>query len=374
MLHLKIHRRTAEGGRCGVLVTPHGTVRTPAFMPVGTYGSVRGVQPPELESAGVEILLANSYHLALRPGAETIRKLGGLHRFMGWDRPILTDSGGYQLFSLAEHVKVEETGAVFRSHLDGARFEMTPERSVEIQDQLGVDIAMMFDALTGDAADRDQAAQSAARTLRWAERTRVAVDRLGENTGTSYFAIMQGGLFEDLREENAKALAELDFPGYAVGGLSVGEEREDTMRTARHAAPLLPPDKPRYMMGMGTPEDLVELCGWGYDLFDCVIPTRNGRNSTVFASGGTLALRNAKHAEDPRPIDESCDCAACARFSRAYLHHLAKRREMLAGVLASIHNIRYYQRLMSEIRGALENDAYEEFRAEFARRRAGGQR
>jgi queuine tRNA-ribosyltransferase len=365
MLNFKVLKRSSGGGRRGQLGTLHGSVETPAFMPVGTYGAVRGVAPWELEKAGTQILLANSYHLALRPGAETISNLGGLHRFMGWNRPILTDSGGYQLFSLAQHVKVSERGAVFRSHLDGSRFEMTPERSVEIQHLLGVDIGMMFDALTGDAGDRKSAADCAARTLRWAERTQAARELLGDRTSTSYFAIMQGGLFEDLRSDNAGALTEMDFPGYAVGGLSVGEAREDTMRMGRYAVGLLPEDKPRYMMGMGTPRDLVELCGSGYDLFDCVIPTRNGRNNSVFVRGGTLALRNAVHAEDNRPVSESCECETCNRFSRAYLHHLAKRKEMLAGILASIHNIHFYQRLMSDIRSALEDDRYEAFQRDF---------
>lgn len=367
MLNFKVLRTTAGGGRRGRLDTPHGRVETPAFMPVGTYGAVRGILPWELEQAGSEIVLANSYHLALRPGAETIRNLGGLHRFMGWNRPILTDSGGYQLFSLAEHVKIAEQGAVFRSHLDGALFEMTPERSVEIQHLLGVDIGMMFDALTGEAGDRQAAADSAARTLRWAERTKYAAERLSGQTSTSWFAIMQGGLFEDLREENAAALTEMNFPGYAVGGLSVGEERGETMRMGEYAVGLLPENKPRYMMGMGTPQDLVALCGWGYDMFDCVLPTRNGRNNSVFVRGGTLALRNAVHAEDPDPLEKDCDCATCGRFSRAYLHHLAKRKEMLAGILAGIHNIRFYQRLMSEIRDALEEDRYDAFKAEFER-------
>jgi queuine tRNA-ribosyltransferase len=373
VLSLEISKRVAAGGRRGAMHTDHGTVATPAFMPVGTFGAVRGLTPAQLESAGVEMLLANSYHLALRPGVETIRKLGGIHRFMGWERPILTDSGGFQLFSLAPLVSVDEQGAIFRSHIDGARFEMTPEKSVSIQCDLGVDVGMVFDAVTARPSDRDEAAKASERTLRWTRRAKAAYDGRAAQGATDLFAIMQGGVFEDLREANAAAVVELDFPGYAVGGLSVGEARAETMATARHAVGLLPENKPRYMMGMGTPQDLVDLCGWGYDLFDCVIPTRNGRNGSVFTSRGTLTLRNAAHAEDSRPLDEDCDCYACARFSRGYLHHLAKRREMLAAVLASIHNIRYYQRLMSEIRSALADDRYDDFAQRFVAAREEGE-
>jgi len=365
--------RSAEGGRSGVLETSHGSVATPAFMPVGTFGAVRGLTPEQLLLAGVEILLANSYHLALRPGVETITKLGGIHRFMGWERPILTDSGGFQMFSLAPMVAVEEQGAIFRSHIDGARIEMTPERSVEIQCRLGVDIGMVFDAVTSQPADRDEAAAAAERTLRWTRRARTAYDERFAAGGTDIFAIMQGGLFEDLRVANAGALVDMDFPGYAVGGLSVGEARDQTMAAARHAVGLLPESKPRYMMGMGMPADLVDLCGWGYDLFDCVIPTRNGRNGSVFTDRGQIALRNAVHAEDDSALDPDCDCYACGRFSRGYLHHLAKRREMLAAVLASIHNIRYYQRLMGRIRSALAANRYEEFRRQFHAARQEGE-
>jgi queuine tRNA-ribosyltransferase len=298
----------------------------------------------------------------LRPGAETIKRLGGLHRFMGWWGPILTDSGGYQLFSLADRVKIDERGAVFRSHLDGAEYELTPERAVDAQCQLGVDIGMVFDVLVGEPGDRRAAAEAAARTVRWAERSRRHVAEAGS---TAFFAIMQGGLFHDLRAENASALVDLDFPGYAVGGLSVGEERGETMRTAEFAVGLLPEDKVRYMMGMGTPTDLVQLSGWGYDLFDCVIPTRNGRNGSVFTRRGEISIRNAVHALDDGPIEPGCDCYTCSNFSRAYLHHLAKRGEMLAATLASLHNVRFYQRLMANIRAALAADEYDHFAADF---------
>ena len=282
---------------------------------------------------------------------------------MGWPGVILTDSGGYQLFSLASRVKVDERGAVFQSHLDGTTYELTPERAVQVQRELGVDIGMVFDVVTGDPSDRSQAAMAAARTARWAERSKQAA---GPEGATSFFAIMQGGLFDDLRRENATTLIDLDFPGYAVGGLSVGEARDQTMRTAEVSVGLLPAEKPRYMMGMGTPEDLVALAGWGYDLFDCVVPTRNGRNGTLFTRSGEIAIRNARYALDSAPIDENCRCYTCRNFSRAYLHHLAKRREMLAAVLASIHNVHFYQALMERIRAALAADDYEQFSAQFA--------
>jgi queuine tRNA-ribosyltransferase len=362
MIRFEIVKRGATGGRTGRLHTPHGVVETPAFMPVGTYGTVRGLTPAQLREAGVAMLLCNAYHLALRPGAETINKLGGLHRFMGWEGPILTDSGGYQLFSLAAQVRLDERGATFRSHLDGSEYELTPERAVDTQRALGVDIGMVFDVLVGEPASREPAAAAAARTLRWAERTRGMI---ADADSTSFFAIMQGGLFDDLRRENARALTDLDFPGYAVGGLSVGEARDETMRTARYAVDLLPEGKPRYMMGMGTPEDLIRLCGWGYDLFDCVLPTRNGRNGSLFTRDGEVAIRNSVHALDDSPVEQGCDCYACGRFSRAYLHHLAKRSEMLGATLASLHNVRFYQKLMHDIRGALAANDYDSFAGQF---------
>jgi queuine tRNA-ribosyltransferase len=363
-IRIEIAVSTEGGGRTGMLHTPHGPVPTPAFMPVGTYGSVRGITPEQLRGCGVEMVLANAYHLALRPGAETIRNLGGLHRFMGWDGPILTDSGGFQMFSLAASVRVDEQGAVFRSHLDGARIQVTPESVVEIEVALGVDVGMVFDVVVETPGNRQQAADAAARTLRWAGRSVDAVKRL-EPEATSIFGIQQGGLFDDLRLECAEALAELDMPGYAVGGLSVGEARDETMRTARTSVAMLPADKPRYMMGMGTPSDLVELAGWGYDLFDCVLPTRNARNGTLFTRDGALSIRNSRHGVDADPVEADCDCHTCSRFSRAYLHHLVRRKEMLGATLASIHNVHFYQRLMRDIRQALAAGAYEAFRREF---------
>jgi queuine tRNA-ribosyltransferase len=337
-------------------------------MPVGTYGTVRGLTPAQLRDAGTEILLANAYHLALRPGVETISKLGGLHRFMGWTGPILTDSGGYQLFSLAEQASVTERGAVFRSPLDGARFELTAERVVEIQRLLGVDVGMVFDVLTGRPGERQDAAEAAARTLRWARRTHELVQSAPSPDGPAFFAIVQGGLFDDLRRQSAGALVEMGFPGYAVGGLSVGEPIEDSLAIAEMTVTLLPEESPRYMMGMGTPTDLVELAGWGYDLFDCVIPTRNGRNGTLFTRDGPISIRNAVHALDEGPVEQDCDCYGCRSYSRAYLHHLAKRKEMLAPILGSLHNIRFYQRLMADIRSAIAGGAYPCFRESFLTR------
>ena len=362
MITLDVINTSPEGGRFGQLHTPHGRVATPAFMPVGTYGSVRGLTPAQLKAAGVEILLANAYHLALRPGAETISKLGGLHAFMGWNGPILTDSGGFQIFSLRSMVKITEAGATFRSHLDGSLVEMSPERVVEIERLLGVDIGMILDVVIDNPSDRSSAAKAAEQSVRWARRAADAADSASD---TSHFAIMQGGLFEDLRRENAEQLIELDFPGYAVGGLSVGEDKNQTMSTAAYSVGLLPTDKPRYMMGMGTPRDLVELMGMGYDMFDCVMPTRNARNATLFTSEGTLAIRNHQHAEDTGAVDANCDCYTCTTVSRAYLHHLFKRKEMLGPILASIHNIHFYQRIMKSGREALETGEYPSFASEF---------
>ncbi len=369
-LSFEVTARARGGGRTGRLTLPHGTVETPAFMPVGTYGTVRGLTPRQLRGAGVQMVLANAYHLALRPGAAAIRSLGGLQRFTGWNGPMLTDSGGFQVFSLADSVKMDEEGAVFRSHLDGSKIRLTPESVVAIEETLGVDVGMVFDVCIANPGDRDAAAAAAARTLRWAARARAVAT---EGSPTSVFAIQQGGLFDDLRAENSAGLVALDFPGYAVGGLSVGEERGETMRTAELAVRLLPDAKPRYMMGMGTPLDLVELCGWGYDMFDCVLPTRNGRNGSVFTARGSVSIRNARHAGSKEPLEDGCDCEACLDFSRGYLHHLAKRGEMLAAILCSLHNVRFYQRLMSQIRAALAADAYEDFRAQMRARYEGDQ-
>jgi len=367
-LRFEVTARARGGGRRGLLTLAHGSVETPAFMPVGTYGGVRGITPRQLRQVGVQMVLANAYHLALRPGAATIASLGGLPRFSGWNGPMLTDSGGFQIFSLADSVKVDEEGAVFRSYLDGSKLRLTPESVVALEETLGVDIGMVFDVCVAAPGERSVAAAAADRTLRWAARAREVM-RAG--SATAIFAIQQGGLFEDLRAKNSAGLVGLDFPGYAVGGLSVGESREETMRTAEFAVSMLPEARPRYLMGMGTPLDLVDLCAWGYDLFDCVLPTRNGRNGGAFTARGPLSLRNSRHAASDRPLDEDCDCEACVDFSRGYLHHLAKRGEMLAAILTSLHNLRFYQRLMSDIRAALAADAYEGFRTSFRDRYEG---
>ncbi|MFQ5477465.1 MAG: tRNA guanosine(34) transglycosylase Tgt [Candidatus Binatia bacterium] len=367
MVRLRITARTADGARRARLLTAHGEVQTPAFMPVGTAATVKAVTPRQLVEAGTEIVLANTYHLHVGPGVKGIAALGGLHRFMAWEGPILTDSGGYQIFSLASNVTISERGARFRSHIDGSAIELTPEGVAKLQRDLGVDIAMAFDVLCGGKDERSTVAAAMGRTLRWAGRTRESPHTEVDRT----FAIMQGGLFEDLRRECAERLVELDFPGYAVGGLSVGEEKEATMRVAEFSVGLLPWEKPRYMMGMGTPPDLVRLCGWGYDLFDCVIPTRNGRNATLYSRGGKIAIRNARFANDAEPVEEGCDCYTCRHFSRAYLNHLARRKEILGSTLATIHNVYFYQRLMADIRKAIEDDDYVNFSREFMRRYKG---
>lgn len=368
-LTFEVLARARGGGRTGRLTLPHGVVETPAFMPVGTYGSVKGLTPRQLRGAGVQMVLANAYHLALRPGAQRIADLGGIQRFMGWNGPVLTDSGGFQVFSLAGNVKVDEEGAVFRSHVDGSKMRLTPESVVALEETYGVDIGMAFDVCIANPGERGPAAAAAAKTLRWAARARAVMT---PGSPTAVFAIQQGGLFEDLRTQNSAGLVDLDFPGYAVGGLSVGEGREDTMRTAEFSVALLPLHKPRYMMGMGTPLDLVDLCGWGYDLFDCVMPTRNGRNGSAFTADGPISIRNARHASADRPLEEGCDCEACLDFSRGYLHHLARRGEMLGAILCSLHNVRFYQRLMRDIRAALAADEYEGFRTSFRARYEGG--
>ncbi len=336
--------------------TPHGPVQMPAFMPVGTIGSVKGILVEQLRQAGVQMVLGNTYHLTLRPGEEVVAKLGGLHRFMGWDGPILTDSGGFQLFSLAKMTKVSEEGAVFRSHIDGRLLELTPERAVAIQELLGSDVAMVLDHVVGLPNDRPVVREASERTVRWAQRCQAAATRSDQ----ALFAIVQGGLEPDLRIECARRLTELDFCGYAVGGLSVGERPEDMYRTLEYTVPALPAERPRYLMGVGRPEDLLEAIRRGIDLFDCVMPTRNGRNSMAFTDRGPLRLRNAQYERDGSPLEECCPCPAC-RHSRGYLRHLFMAAEMLGPILLSIHNIAYYQRLLAEARAAIVADRYLEF-------------
>jgi queuine tRNA-ribosyltransferase len=353
------HVDRACGARRGTFRTPHGSVETPAFMPVGTQGTVKGLTIDALRATGAQMILGNTYHLALRPGEKIVAELGGLHGLMGWNGPILTDSGGFQLYSLARMTRVTDEGAVFRSHIDGRLLELSPERAVSIQQELGGDVAMVLDHVVGLPASRETLADAVERTVRWADRCRAAHTRPDQ----ALFAIVQGGLDADLRADCTRRLAAMDFPGYAVGGLSVGESPADMYRMLEASVPLLPRDRPRYLMGVGRPQDLLEAVRRGIDLFDCVLPTRNGRNALAFTDEGPLRLRNASHERDPRPLEEHCPCAAC-RHSRAYLRHLFMADEMLGPILLSIHNLTYYQRLLAAARQAIEQDRFEPFAAE----------
>jgi queuine tRNA-ribosyltransferase len=341
------------GARRGVLELAHGRVETPAFMPVGTYGAVKAVSPAELEALGAQIVLGNTFHLWLRPGLEVIAKHGGLHRFMGWPRPILTDSGGFQVFSLGALRKISEQGVQFASPVNGDRLFLTPEESMRIQQGLDSDIAMVFDECTPYPATQTEAASSMRLSMRWAERSRRAF-----GSGNALFGIVQGGMYEPLREESLDALTGIGFEGYAVGGLSVGEPPEERARIVSHIVPRMPAASPRYLMGMGTPEDLIEAVGAGIDLFDCVLPTRNARNGWLFTRHGDLKIRNARHRDDTRPLDEECGCYTCRHFTRAYLHHLQRTNEILGARLNTLHNLHYYQELMCTLRAAIESSSY----------------
>ena len=358
---------TARDGRAraGRLSTARGSVDTPAFMPVGTAGAVKAATPGDLRRAGAEIVLANTYHLWLRPGHEVVRELGGLHRFMSWDGPILTDSGGFQVLSLAELRRVDDRGVRFRSHLDGSLRELTPETSMEIQAALGSDVAMVLDECPALPAPRGALEQAVARTTAWARRS-VAAWR-GDGV---CFGIVQGGPWPDLRERSARELTALDLAGYAVGGVSVGENPEAIAATARFTAELLPDDRPRYLMGVGRPEDLVEAVAAGLDLFDCVMPTRNARNGTLFTSRGRINIKRACYRTDPRPVEEDCPCETCRDYSRAYLRHLFKSGELLASRLNTVHNLTHYLRLMAGLRQAIREGSLERFRASFLAARA----
>ncbi|MBL8867907.1 MAG: tRNA guanosine(34) transglycosylase Tgt [Planctomycetia bacterium] len=349
------HRHGAA--RAGRMTTPHGVVETPTFMPVGTRATVKGLTPAMLADVGSQIILGNTYHLALRPGDELIAELGGLHRFMDWPGPILTDSGGFQVFSLASQAKITDAGATFRSHIDGALLHLTPEKAVEIQQNLGSDIAMVLDECPPGDAPEATVRKAVARSLRWAERCKAHHTRKDQ----AQFAIVQGGTNLALRAECAKELAAMDFPGYALGGFSVGEAPAAMHAALPECAACLPEAKPRYLMGVGRPEDLLVGVAAGIDLFDCVMPTRNGRNATAFTDAGIVKLRNAKHERDPAPLEAHCDCYGCRRFSRAYLHHLFRVDEMLGPILLSLHNIAYYLRLMREARQAIVESRFAEF-------------
>ncbi|MHB1319718.1 MAG: tRNA guanosine(34) transglycosylase Tgt [Anaerolineae bacterium] len=350
----------ASRARRGVLFTAHGTVPTPVFCPVGTQATVKGLTPRDLQELGAPMILSNAYHLYLRPGADVIGRLGGLHSFMAWPGPVLTDSGGFQVFSLEGLRKVDDDGVTFRSHIDGSEHRFTPEKVVEIQETLGSDIAMVLDECARPD-DRAYVVQAMRRTHLWAERCLVAHTRADQ----ALFGIVQGGIFEDLRAESAGALTALGFPGYAIGGLSVGESKADMLRILDHVTPLLPEDKPRYLMGVGSPEDLIEGVARGIDVFDCVMPSRLGRNGAVFTPTGRMNLRNAQYREDPRPIQEGCVCYTCQHFSRAYLRHLIIAKELLAPHLNTLHNVHYLLDLMVRIRAAVENGTFADLRAAF---------
>jgi queuine tRNA-ribosyltransferase len=361
---------TSASARRGRLTLAHGVVETPVFMPVGTYGTVKAMAPNELEDIGAQIVLGNTFHLWLRPGMEVIGAHGGLHGFMGWQRPILTDSGGFQVFSLGDLRKISEDGVKFASPVNGDRLFMRPEDSMQIQHALNSDVVMIFDECTPYPADLRQAGASMRLSLRWAQRSRAEHDRLGN--ANALFGIVQGGMFEDLRDESLAGLNGIGFDGYAIGGLSVGEPKEDFARILTHTAPQLPANRPRYLMGVGTPEDIVFAVERGIDMFDCVLPTRNARNGFLFTRFGDIRIKNACYRADTRPLDETCGCYCCRHFSRAYLHHLHRVGEILGSRLNTIHNLFYYQTLMTEIRAAIEQDGLADFAAEFRRTRSLG--
>ena len=378
MLQFTIHH-TAGHARRGTLTLNHGSIQTPQFMPVGTYGTVKGITPAALKEAGAQIILGNTFHLWLRPGLEVVRAFGGLHRFIGWDAPILTDSGGFQVWSLGRSAKISEEGVRFASPVNGDKLFLTPEVSMQIQTVLDADIVMQFDECTPYDVQRGgethitteaEARASMELSLRWAARCKDEFARL--DNPNALFGIVQGGMFEPLRDASLAGLVDLDLPGYAIGGLSVGEPKEDMQRLLRHTAPRLPAHKPRYLMGVGTPEDLVDGVAAGIDLFDCVMPTRNARNGHLFTRFGDLRIRNARFKLDQRPIDETCACPACRQFSRAYLHHLDRCGEMLFGMLATAHNLHYYLGLMREMREALDAGSFDVFVTRFKRDRARG--
>ncbi len=368
-------KKTAGKARRGEMKLNHGTVQTPIFMPVGTYGTVKAMAPNELEEIGSQIILGNTFHLWLRPGLDVIEKHGGLHRFMGWDKPILTDSGGFQVFSLKGLRKITEEGVKFASPINGDKLFLTPEVSMQIQKVLNSDIVMVFDECTpyqinGRPATEEEAAKSMRMSLRWARRSKDEFERLGNPN--ALFGIVQGGMYEHLREESLAGLKEIGFHGYAIGGLSVGEPKEEMHRIMEHIVWQLPEDKPRYLMGVGTPEDLVEGVSQGIDMFDCVMPTRNARNGWLFTRYGDVKIRNSKYKDDLQPLEPGCQCYTCRHFTRAYLHHLQKVNEILGARLNTIHNLHYYLNLMQEMRDALDADRFEQWREEFYRNRARG--
>jgi queuine tRNA-ribosyltransferase len=360
---------TDGAARTGVIQTPRGAVRTPAFMPVGTAGTVKAMMPESVRATGADILLGNTYHLMLRPTAERIHALGGLHKFMNWERPILTDSGGFQVMSLASLRKLTEEGVRFSSHIDGSKHMVTPERSMEIQRLLGSDIVMAFDECPALPAEDKVVADSMRLSMRWAQRSR---DAFGDRPGHALFGIMQGGVTPELREESAKSLIDIGFEGYAVGGLAVGEGQEAMFGVLDYAPGFLPKDKPRYLMGVGKPDDIVGAVKRGIDMMDCVLPSRSGRTGQGWTHRGSVNLRNARHKDDPRPLDEACACPACRNYSRAYLHHVVRSDEIIGSMLLTWHNLHYYQELMHEMRDAIAAGDFAGFEARFHARRAEG--
>ncbi len=355
--------------RTGVISTPRGEIRTPAFMPVGTAATVKAMMPESVAATGADILLGNTYHLMLRPGAERVDRLGGLHKFMNWEKPILTDSGGFQVMSLAGLRKLTEQGVTFKSHVDGSKHELTPERSMEIQRLLGSDIVMCFDECPALPADEKRVAESMRLSMRWAERSR---DAFGDRPGHALFGIQQGGVTQELRAESAEKLRAIGFDGYAVGGLAVGEGQETMFEVLDYAPEMLPEDKPRYLMGVGKPDDIVGAVKRGIDMMDCVLPSRSGRTGQVFTRRGVVNIKNARHADDPRPLDEACGCPACRNYSRAYLHHVFRAQEMISGMLLTWHNLHYYQDLMAGMRGAIAEGRFAAWEADFHAGRAQG--
>jgi queuine tRNA-ribosyltransferase len=356
-----LHTCAQTGARRGRVHTPHGTIETPVFMPVGTQGSVKAIAPDDLRTLDAKIILGNTYHLMLRPGEELVGELGGLHKFSSWDRAMLTDSGGFQVYSLSEKRKITEEGAAFQSHLDGKKFMLTPERSIEIQETLGADIIMAFDECPPALSERSYMEASMARTTRWLHRCVKAWN----NQRSSLFGIVQGGLDQELRKRHAEEICAVDLPGYALGGFAVGEAPPQMHEGVAFSAPLLPKDKPRYLMGVGTPLDLVTCVGAGIDMFDCVLPTRSARNSLLFTSEGKLVIKNARYAKDERPLDPKCGCYTCRTFSRAYLRHLFVAQELVAMRLNTLHNLHFFLNLMAEARSAIEADGYGDFLKEF---------
>ncbi len=366
-------KATDGAARRGTIETVRGPVETPAFMPVGTAATVKAMLPENVRATGAQIILGNTYHLMLRPGAERVAALGGLHRFMDWDGPILTDSGGFQVMSLAKLRKITEDGVTFQSHVDGSSHNLTPERSMEIQRLLGANIVMAFDECTPYPAEKREAADSMALSMRWAQRSRDGFDAGGDHAAqNALFGIVQGSVFEDLRQESVDALTDIGFHGYAVGGLAVGEGQEMMFEVLDYTAPMLPVDHPRYLMGVGKPADLVGAVVRGIDMFDCVLPTRSGRNGQAFTRRGTVNLSNARHLDDPRPLDDQCSCPACSRFSRAYLAHLHRANEILGAVLLTWHNLQYYQDLMAGLRQAIGAGTLAAFVADFEAMQAAG--